>query len=76
MTKLIIKSFKDILDFERQIIKSELHAWTKNNKIIMSKENIEKLKDIFRKYEIEFDEKNFVYNTIIGSIPIIEEIKK
>lgn len=72
MTKLIIEEFKDIDDIDKQVCKGDLHAWN-NPKIIMSKENIEKFKDILKSYEIEFDEKNLKFDCIIGPIPIIEE---
>lgn len=70
MTTLIIEDFKDIKNISKQIIRSELHAWNKP-KIIMSKENIEKLKIELKKYEIDIPEP-LTFNCIIGAIPIGE----
>lgn len=70
--ELIIEDFKDIEDIERQIIRSDLHSYTEDNKIIMSKENIEKLRGLFREFKIDFDEENFMYDCVIGGIPIVE----
>jgi len=71
-TILKVESFKDIESLDRQVAKSELHAWN-NPKIIMSKENIEKFKSELKEYDLEIPNP-LTFDTIIGQIPI--EVKQ